>query len=384
VRRFGLYAGGFLGPFGGGIIAVLIPQLRDAFDASTSEVTWGITAYLIPFAALQLVSGTLGERIGMARTVRSAYVAYAALSVLAAFAPDIGVFIAARALQGAANAFLTPLLLAALAASSPQATVGRTVGTFAAVQTAAIVAAPLIGGLAGEISWRLAFLAPAVAALALAALPLPGTRDEHADPPRLRSALTARVGWLSTAAFLGYLSTAGLTFLVALKAADSFGLGSTERGALVASFGLAGALVGRWAGDFADRRGRVTAALVGAGGCAAALPFLGIADSPSSLAAAWLSAGVGSAFVWAGINTMAVEAVPGNRAGATSVVSAFKFAGTACAPLLWLPLYHLDPEAAFVAAAFGCVALGAAVLRVRTTSGPARPGPAPTPSRRRP
>ena len=137
MRRFGLYAGGFLGPFGGGIIAVLIPQLRDAFDASTSDVTWAITAYLVPFAALQLVSGTIGERFGIARTVRIAYVAYAALSVIAAFAPSIGVFIGARALQGGANAFLTPLLLAAVAASSEEGAVGRTVGTFAAVQTTA-------------------------------------------------------------------------------------------------------------------------------------------------------------------------------------------------------------------------------------------------------
>ena len=367
--RFGLYAGGFLGPFGGAILAVLIPQLRDAFDASTSDVTWAITAYLVPFAALQLVSGTIGERVGIARTVRIAYVAYAAMSVLAAFAPSMAVFITARALQGAANAFLTPLLLAALAASSPAGTVGRTVGTFAAVQTTALVASPLIGGLAGEISWRLAFLAPAVAALALAALPLPGAVNAESDPPRLRSALTSRVGWLSAAAFLGYLSIAGLGFLVALRAADAFGLGSTERGALVASFGLAGALVGRWAGKFADRRGRITATLVGAGGCAAAIPFLGIADSPTTLAAAWLSAGLGSAFVWAGVNTMAVEAVPGNRAGATSLISAFKFAGSACAPLLWLPLYHLEPEAAFAAAAIGCLALGAAVLQVRPPRG---------------
>ena len=35
------------------------------------------------------------------------------------------------------------------------------------------------------------------------------------------------------------------------------------------------------------------------------------------------------------------------------MISAFKFAGSACAPLLWLPLYHLEPEAAFVAAAIG-------------------------------
>jgi MFS family permease len=363
--RFGLYAGGFLGPFGGAILAVLIPQLRDAFGATTSQVTFAITAYLVPFAAFQLVSGTIGERVGIARTVRTAYVGYAAFSVLAAFAPSIEVFIGARALQGAANAFLTPLLLAAVAASSPEGTVGRTVGTFAAVQTTALVAAPLIGGLAGELSWRLAFLAPAVAALGLAALPLPGAREAQAAPVRLRSAMTRRVGWLSTAAFLGYLSIAGLGFLVALRAADAFGLGSTARGALVATFGLAGAIVGRFAGEFADRRGRVTAALVGASGCAAAVPFLGLADSPAALAAAWLSAGAGSAFVWAGVNTMAVEAVPGNRAGATSVVSAFKFAGNACAPLLWLPLYRIGPGTAFMAAAAGSVALGAAVLQVR-------------------
>ncbi len=57
--RIGLYAGGFLGPVGGAILAVLIPELRDAFDAGTSDVTWAITAYLVPFAALQLVSGTI-------------------------------------------------------------------------------------------------------------------------------------------------------------------------------------------------------------------------------------------------------------------------------------------------------------------------------------
>src|SRR3954454_18120731 len=215
--RFGLYAGGFLGPFGGAILAVLIPQLRDAFGATTSQVTFAITAYLVPFAAFQLVSGTIGERVGIARTVRAAYLGYAAFSVLAAFAPSIEAFIGARALQAAANAFLTPLLLAAVAASSPEGTVGRTVGTFAAVQTTALVAAPLAGGLLGEVSWRLAFLAPALAALLLAAMPLPGASAAQGEPPRLRSALTRRDGWLRTAAVPGSLPLAGIGLLGGLR-----------------------------------------------------------------------------------------------------------------------------------------------------------------------
>lgn len=69
------------------------------------------------------------------------------------------------------NAFLSPLLLAALAMGAAPGRVGRLVGTFLAVQTAGAVFSPLLGGVAGAVDWRLAFIAPAVLALGLAALP---------------------------------------------------------------------------------------------------------------------------------------------------------------------------------------------------------------------
>src|SRR3954453_343693 len=152
---FPLYVGGFLGPFGGAVLAVLIPQLRDAFDASTGTIAAAIPAYLVPFAALQLVSGTIGERLGRRRVVRTGYVVYAIACVAAALAPDVGLFIGARAVAGGANAFLTPLLLAGLA-DMTETGLGRAVGTFAAVQTAAVALSPLCGGL----GWRWAFLVP--------------------------------------------------------------------------------------------------------------------------------------------------------------------------------------------------------------------------------
>src|SRR5437762_13914773 len=99
LARAGLYAGGYLGPFGGGVIAVLIPELRHAFGATTAQVTAGITAYLVPFALLQVVSGTLGERFGVARTIRTAYVAYAIASLAVAATTSIGPFLVGRGLQ---------------------------------------------------------------------------------------------------------------------------------------------------------------------------------------------------------------------------------------------------------------------------------------------
>ena len=70
-------------------------------------------------------------------------------------------------------------------------------GTFAAVQTAGVVGAPLIGGLAGSADYRLAFAAAALVALVLAAVPVPGgRRPPGAAPARLRDAATpASCGW---------------------------------------------------------------------------------------------------------------------------------------------------------------------------------------------
>ena len=142
----------------------------------------------------------------------------------------------------------------------------------------------------------------------------------------------------------------GIGFLVAVEAADEFGLGSILRGVLLAGFGVAGMLLGRAAGDAVDRFGRTPVIFIGIAICSVLVVALGFAPSALALGALWFAIGLGSALMWAGINVLTVEAVPGNRAGGTSVVSAFKFAGNAVAPVMWLPLYHADPRLGFLGA----------------------------------
>jgi len=124
-------------------------------------------------------------------------------------------------------------------------------------------------------------------------------------------------------------------------------------------------LFGRAAGSAVDRFGRVQVTAGGALVSALIVTLLGLAGSPGVLAGLWFLAGVGSALIWAGMNTLVVEAVPSNRAGAVSVVSGFKFAGHAVAPLAWLPLYHMDPELGFAAAAVVAALAGVLVLPLR-------------------
>jgi MFS family permease len=375
--RAALYAGGFVGPFGGGLVVVLVPELRDAFGISTGLASLALTVYLVPFAALQLVSGTIGERIGRARATRAAFIVYALASAAAGLAGGYAAFLAARALQGAANAFTTPLVLAGLADSTPPRELGRAMGTFAAVQTAGVVGAPLIGGLAGAADYRLAFAAAALVALALAAIPVPGgRRAAGAAAPRLRDAASPSAVRLAAAAGLTYLGVTGLAVVVALKAGDELGLGPTGRGLLLAGFGAAGVLAGRPAGRAADRHGAARVTVAGALPCCILLPLLGAAASTGALALGWILAGVCSALIWAGLNTLTVGAAPANRGGAISLVGAFKFAGNALAPLIWLPVYAAAPQLAFAGA--GATSLLVALAAVSAAAAQRAQGPVET------
>jgi len=347
-----LYAGGFLGPFGGSVLVPLIPNVATGLDTSLALVASAITAYMVPFAALQLVSGTVADRVGQRRVVRIGYVAFGAAALLCALAPEIWTFLLGRALMGAANAFLSPILLAALSEVVAPEVLGRTVGTFAAWQTAGITFAPAVGGALGELSWRIAFLLVAALAFALA---LPrrslGAVETGGGGSGLRSLVNPWIVLLGAKAILGYLGFTAIGFVVALVAADEFGLGPGGRGLLVAGYGIGGILLGRYAGSIVDRAGRPSTALAGTLACAVGVLGLAFAPTAWSLALVWIGVGCASAFVWAGLNTITVESFPENRAGATSAYSAFKFAGVAVAPLIYVPLFTLDARAPFLLAA---------------------------------
>lgn len=363
---FPLYVGGFLGPFGGAMLIALIPNVADGLDASLAQVAAAITAYMVPFALLQLVSGTLAERLGPRRVVRGGYIGFGVAALACAFAPDIWSFLAARAAMGASNAFLSPILLAALSEVAAPDVLGRTVGTFAATQTAGLMLAPIIGGLLGEISWRLAFVLVAVVSVVLA-LPrqsLGAAERQTSSNGRasLRALLNRWIALLATQAALGYLGFTAIGFVLVLVGAEEFDLGSGARGLLIAGYGVGGILLGRYAGSVVDRAGRPATALGGAIACTAGVVGLVFAPGPWSLGLVFFGVGCASTFVWAGLNTIAVESFPENRAGATSAYSAFKFAGVAIAPLIYVPLFHVDPRLPFVLAAGFSALLAVLVL----------------------
>lgn len=339
------------------MLVPLIPAIATGLDTTVGLVAGAITAYMIPFASLQLVSGTIAERVGAVKIVRVAYLVFGTASLVAALAPEIWTLVAARAVTGGANAFVTPVLLAALSETVPQAVLGRTVGTFAAVQVAGLTLAPALGGALGEVTWRLGFGLVAAVAFALILTPLRVTA-RHAGRPRarLRSLLNGRLALVCAKAATGYLGFTAIGFLVTLVCVEMFGLGYGLTGLIVSSYGIGGMLLGRYAGAVVDRAGRPRTALFGVAICGAGVLGLAFVPDPVSFALVYFVVGCGSAFAWAGLNTIVVERFPENRAGSVSAYSAFKFLGVAVAPVLYVPLYGVDPSLPFlVAAAFSCL-----------------------------
>lgn len=350
LQRSALYAGGFLGPFGGGVVTSMLPEIGDGLGVDAAAAATSLTAYLLPFALVMLVSGTLGTRWGRMRTVRVAYGVYLVASLACFAAPTLELFLGARVLQGCANAFTTPLLLATLAAMTPQHKLGRALGAFGALQAAGQTSAPLIGGLAAEANWRLAFLAIALVAGFLGAIGLPdAARTIPADTgARLRDALRPDVIRVGVVALLGWGALGGLGFLLAFRAEDVFGMSPAARGLLLTGFGVAGILTARPVGTLIDRIGARRTVVLGALAGAALVAVAGTVGYVAVAAVAWFVAGVASQFLLVGVNAAVLGGAGGNRGGAVSVVQSFRFSGSALAPLTLTPLYAAHPSASFL------------------------------------
>ena len=368
VRKAALYAGGFMGPFAGGMTTAILPELGEWFGISADVAANSIVFYLVPFAGLMLISGRVGEFLGPKRAITCAYFTFFLAAMLCLLAPTWPLFLAGMSLCGIANAFTTPILLATLGATIPNARLGAALGMYAAMQSMGQLSSPLFSGMLAHVDWRFAFGAVGCVALVLGCISIP-------PMPRTRSSLGLRTVLVLSRPVWGFaivyfvfgLGLAGLGFLVALRAADAFGSTSTERGLIVMAGGVASLLVSTLAGRIVDHAGgrlvMVCALLLG-GGAVVVLPF---APGAIVLALIW---GIAMCFGQAtqiSVNKQVLK-LP-DAGGAISVVQAFRFFGSAVAPLLLLPLYAGFAPLGFWLPGALVIALGALAALVTGSRG---------------
>ena len=395
-RRALLYLGGLMGPLGTFVMLPMIPELRDTFGVTTGQVGWAVTLYLLPFAGLLLVSGTIGERWGRARTLRWAFALYAVATAVCAVAPAYVWFLAGRVCQGALNAFITPLLLATLTETASAGRLGRIVGRYAAFQSLGQLAAPLVGGIGADVNWRMAFWFVVAVAAAIALLlpasvspkervhtaaggirrrsrarpqtgasnePEPSSSEPSPTPVErvpLKSLLRAPTLLVAATAGLAAIGPLGASLLVSISGRDVIGLSGSQVGALVMGGSFAAMLAAPSWGIVLDHWGGRRAGMVALLAASGLVALLATARSAWLLAVVWFVGGAAVQAVVVSFQSLAAVAAPDNRAGALSFVLSFRFAGHALGAVIWLPLFGVSPTAAYLgSAAVGAFAIAA-------------------------
>jgi EmrB/QacA subfamily drug resistance transporter len=169
----------------GTVVNVALPDIGRDLDASTSSLQWILNGYLLTLASLILLGGSLGDRHGRRRIFVLGTGLFTAASLLCAVAPNAGLLVVARLLQGIGGALLTPGSLAMIEASFRPADRARAIGAWSGLGGVATALGPLLGGyLVEAVSWRAIFLINlplGVFVMAMASRHVPETRDPTAS-----------------------------------------------------------------------------------------------------------------------------------------------------------------------------------------------------------
>ena len=189
------------------IVITGLPEIRQDLGFSPAGLSWVQNAYLLAFGGLLLLGARAGDLLGRRRMFITGVTLFTTASLLVGVAQSEAWLMAARALQGAGAAILTPSTLALLQTSfapGPERT--RAISYYAAVAGVGATLGLVLGGMfAGWLSWRVGFLVnvPIGIALAVAA-------------PRVLPETERRAGRLDNAGALSSavaMSAAGLRLL---------------------------------------------------------------------------------------------------------------------------------------------------------------------------
>lgn len=155
------------------IVNVALATIQHQFGVSAADLQWIVTGYALPFGALLLVGGRIGDLTGHRRLLVGGLALFGVTSLAAGLAPGAGVLIGARFAQGASAALVAPMALAAIADLFPDGPPrARALGIYQGATAAGASAGIVLGGILTEYAgWRAIFLVnPPVIAVLIAAM----------------------------------------------------------------------------------------------------------------------------------------------------------------------------------------------------------------------
>jgi EmrB/QacA subfamily drug resistance transporter len=179
------------------IVNVALPSIQTDLGVSPTAVTWIVNAYVLAFGGLLLLSGRAADLFGRRRMFVTGSALFTIGTLLAAYAADHRLLVAARVVQGAGAAALSPAAMSLLLLTYPGQQRARAMSIWGAASALGGATGVMLGGvLVGTFGWSSVFFVTvpvSVAAVALATRVL----------PEAAHGLRRRFDWLGAAASTG-------------------------------------------------------------------------------------------------------------------------------------------------------------------------------------
>jgi MFS family permease len=161
------------------VVNPTLPALQREFGTTTAWSTWVLTGFLFVGAVTTPLLGRLADQFGRKPVLQATVATFAAASLVAAFAPNIGVLIACRAVSGVSGAFLALCLALTMQHLRPERVAAAISAAAAALAIGNIVGVTIAPLVADQFSWRWCFAGVAAVAGVALALSVRGVPAEH-------------------------------------------------------------------------------------------------------------------------------------------------------------------------------------------------------------
>jgi EmrB/QacA subfamily drug resistance transporter len=140
------------------VVVTALPSIHADLGGGAGNLPWIINAYALTFAAGIITAAALGDRLGRRRTYVAGLVLFSLASAACALAPNLGLLIGFRAVQGLGAAVVMPLGLTLLTSTFPADRRGAVVGIWGGVAGLGVASGPLVGGVVTEgLDWHWIF-----------------------------------------------------------------------------------------------------------------------------------------------------------------------------------------------------------------------------------
>ncbi|WP_052460382.1 MFS transporter [Microbacterium gorillae] len=147
------------------LVSPALSTIGTAFDADTASTSWIMTSYLLAASVMTPILGKLGDMTGKKKILVVVLALTLAGTVISALAPNLGLVIFGRVLQGAAGAVL-PLSIALVRDQLAPSIMGTVIGILSAIAGIGAGIGILVAGpIVENFSWEWLFWLPGAVVL---------------------------------------------------------------------------------------------------------------------------------------------------------------------------------------------------------------------------